>query len=206
MSSSTSRSSPLTRPRRNIERSRGAIEDETDRAEIILKSLNANEEKELELKKKEAELNGKIKELEALKLKEIENKEVEINDDQIALLLNKLESVKSTIINKYKDNKVCGIYDKIPTIPNDAFSINFENIDVDVNSTNKNYEPYLWCMCNDENKKSEDCINYFDCNKNYVINKDKKRLEDKDLTLYMKCINKYPNFPKYLTENNQTIL
>ena len=55
-----------------------------------------------------------------------------------------------------------------------------------------NYEPYLWCMCSDENKKNEDCINYFDCNKNYVINKDKKTLENEDLTIYMKCINKFP--------------
>ena len=40
----------------------------------------------------------------------------------------------------------------------------------------------------------------------FVINKDKKTLENEDLTIYMKCINKFPNFPKYLTENNQTLL
>ena len=98
---------------------------------IMLKDKNTNEEKELELKRKEAEINAKMKELEALKIKEPQTKEVQIKDEQIGLLLNKLESVKSTIINKYKDNKVCGIYDKIPTIPNDAFSINFEKIDID---------------------------------------------------------------------------
>ena len=194
----------------NLEKQIGKLNEENDKnvdkAELIVKGLNANEEKELELKRKEAEINAKMKELEALKIKEPQTKEVQIKDEQIGLLLNKLESVKSTIINKYKDNKVCGIYDKIPTIPNDAFSINFEKIDIDKDSSNKNYEPYLWCMCSDENKKNEDCINYFDCNKNYVINKDKKTLENEDLTIYMKCINKFPNFPKYLTENNQTLL
>lgn len=58
-----------------------------------------------------------------------------------------------------------------------------------------------WCKCS-ENKEKEACKNYKSCKTNYDNYKDVKSLGGEDLMLYFNCLKIYPEFPKYLIDNN----
>lgn len=113
------------------------------------------------------------------------------------MILDKLDAVKKEMIS-YNSSKVCKEFDKIPEIIDKSFMINTGDIKID--SDNKEHQAYLWCMC-DENKNKDECILYMDCNNNYSKNKDKAVIDDDDLTLYNKCVSKYPSFPNYRKNN-----
>ncbi len=164
-------------------------------ADIVKKGLEAQKQMETKLDKKENEINTMIDEYE--KKKEIDelitDKPTEIKPEQIDMILDKLDAVKKEMIS-YNSSKVCKEFDKIPEVTDKSFMINTGDIKID--SDNKDHQVYLWCMC-DDNKDKDECITYMDCNKNYNKNNGKASIDDDDLTLYNKCVSKYPNFPNY---------
>jgi len=164
-------------------------------AQIVKQGLEAQKQMETKLDKKETEINTMIDEYE--KTKEIdeiiEDKPTEIKAEQIDMILDKLDAVKKEMIS-YNSSKVCKEFDKMPEIIDKSFMINTGDIKID--SDNKEHQAYLWCMC-DDNKNKDECLLYMDCNNNYSKNKDKAVIDDDDLTLYNKCVSKYPSFPNY---------
>jgi chromosome segregation ATPase len=168
-------------------------------ASNLVKGLTTIEMKEAELKKKEAEIQLEINKLQELKNKQItENTSVKLNQEQLDLLLNKLiliekifKETKDEIKNKDKDKDICQLYSSMPTPTTQDFKNN-----------NKKDLPYLWCLCNDNINKNVDCMEYKNCLNNYTTNKDKKTIKEDELNVYLRCINKFQEYPKYLNENN----
>ena len=179
-------------------------EVQTSIAKTLVKSMNTIEEKEMELKRKEAEIQKEIRELRELKDKPIpEIPPVKLNQQQLDLILEKLMLIeklfketkeKQETIDKEKKHKdICQLYSSMP-IPTSQDFIKDDKKDLS----------YLWCLCNDNLNKNVDCMEYNNCLKNYTNNKDKNTIEEEDLTLYFRCINKFPEFPKFLKENQET--
>lgn len=179
-------------------------EVQTSIAKTLVKSMNTIEEKEMELKRKEAEIQKEIRKLRELKDKPIpEIPPVKLNQQQLDLILEKLMLIeklfketkeKQETIDKEKKNKdICQLYSSMP-IPTSQDFIKDDKKDLS----------YLWCLCNDNLNKNVDCMEYNNCLKNYTNNKDKNTIEEEDLTLYFRCINKFPEFPKFLKENQET--
>jgi len=162
--------------------------------ELILKGINANMDKESELLNLKKEIELKKEKIEKLLLEPIAP--VIIKDEQINPLMDKLKEIEKKfeqINNKLPNNNICSLSSNMPEPKKEDF----------INDINQIQNPsYLWCMCNDENKNSSSCIDYMDCSKNYLKNKDKTALINDDLILYMKCLSKYSNFPNYLSTNN----
>jgi hypothetical protein len=165
----------------------------------LVKGITTIEEKEAILKKKEAEIQLKINKLQELKEKKIpENQSVKINQEQIDILFNKLilieklfKELKEEKNDEKKDKDICQLYSSIPSPVSQDFINN-----------NKKDLPYLWCLCNDNLNKNIDCMEYKNCLNHYTINKDKKTIKEDELNLYFRCINKFPEYPKFLNENN----
>ncbi len=170
-------------------------EDVVKSASIIKKGLEAQKQMETKLDKKENEINTMIDEYE--KKKEIDelitDKPTEIKPEQIDMILDKLDAVKKEMMT-YNSSKVCKEFKKMPELTDTSFMLNISDIKID--SDNKDHQAYLWCMC-DDNKDKDECITYMDCNKNYNKNNGKAVIDDDDLTLYNKCVSKYPSFPNY---------
>ncbi len=164
-------------------------------AKSLITTIKTIEEKEEELKKKEIELKKEMKELEELKLKPVpELPPVNINQKQIDLLLEKLiliENLFKEVKGKKEEKDICQLYETIPQPKKDDFI-----------NDNKKDLTYLWCLCNDNMDKNVDCMEYKSCLSNYAKNKNNKTIEKEDLMLYFRCINKFPEFPKYLKDNN----
>ena len=168
-------------------------------ASTIVKGITTIEEKEAILKKKEAEIQLKINKLQELKEKKIpENQSVKINQEQIDILFNKLilieklfKELKEEKNYEKKDKDICQLYSSIPSPVSQDFINN-----------NKKDLPYLWCLCNDNLNKNIDCMEYKNCLNHYTTNKDKKTIKEDELNLYFRCINKFPEYPKFLNENN----
>jgi hypothetical protein len=168
-------------------------------ASTLVKGITTIEEKEAILKKKEAEIQLEINKLQELKEKKIpENQPVKINQEQIDILFNKLilieklfKELKEEKNEVKKDKDICQLYSSIPSPVSQDFINN-----------NKKDLPYLWCLCNDNLNKNIDCMEYKNCLNHYTTNKDKKTLKEDELNLYFRCINKFPEYPKFLNENN----
>jgi hypothetical protein len=168
-------------------------------ASTLVKGITTIEEKEAILKKKEAEIQLEINKLQELKEKKIpENQSVKINQEQIDILFNKLilieklfKELKEEKNDEKKDKDICQLYSSIPSPVSQDFINN-----------NKKDLPYLWCLCNDNLNKNIDCMEYKNCLNHYTINKDKKTIKEDELNLYFRCINKFPEYPKFLNENN----
>jgi hypothetical protein len=162
---------------------------------MIIKGIDATMMKEQQLRNYENELEEKKKKIENLLAQPAPKQEpVEIKESQIKPLkdkLKELESRFSEISNKIPDT-VC----KEKSMPEPQKEAFLNNPKITQNPSHN------WCSCND-NKKSFQCTDYYSCSEHYLTNKDKKSLNGEDLTLYMKCLSKYPNFPKYLSENNK---
>jgi hypothetical protein len=159
---------------------------------IINKAMEHTIKKEQTLKKYETELLEKRNEIQKLLNLHIpEIPPVTIKKEQLKPITEKLAALEKKIveINNKTPNNICSTYSEMPYPQKDAFLYDYNQV---------NNPSYAWCVCNDKNKHSESCINYMDCNKNYLKNKDKEGLLGEDLTLYMKCLSRYTNFPKYL--------
>lgn len=169
-------------------------------ASTLVKGIKTIEEKESELKKKEAEIQLEINKLQELKEKKIpENQQVKINQEQIDILLNKLlliekmfKELKEEKNEDKKDKDICQLYSSMPS-----------PISQDFINNNKRDLPYLWCLCNDNINKNIDCMEYKNCLNHYNTNKEKKTINENELDLYFRCINKFPEYPKFLNENNE---
>ena len=168
-------------------------------ASTLVKGITTIEEKEMLLKKKEAEIQLEINKLQELKEKKIpETQPVKIKQEQIDLLLNKLiliekmfKELKEEKNNENKDKDICKIYSSLPSPVSQDFINN-----------NKKDLSYLWCLCNDNMNKNIDCMEYKNCLNHYTTNKDKKTIKEDELNLYFRCINKFPEYPQFLNENN----
>jgi len=161
---------------------------------MILKVMENNIIIADKLKKYEEQLIKKKKEIEKLLLLPKPTiPPVTIKDEQIKPIKEKLDFLeqKITEINNKTPNNICTSHSSMPHPQKDAFLYDYEKV---------NNPSYAWCVCNDKNKHSDECILYMDCNKNYLNNKDKEGLVGDDLNLYMKCLSRYPNFPKYLSQ------
>ena len=151
---------------------------------MIVKGMNAYIDKENYLKQYEEEIETKKNKLEQLLLTPVPTlAPVVLQEDQLSSITDKLNIIEK----KLSDNNICN--KPMPVPLKEAFIFNGSELQ---NPT------HMWCMCNDDNKKSSDCLEYMSCQANYQKNKDKTTMIDEDLMLYMKCINKYENFPKYL--------
>lgn len=162
---------------------------------MIIKGIDATIMKEQQLRNYEKELEEKKKKIEQLLLQPIPTlPPVEIKQEQLKPLQDKLTELEKKFneINSKIPNNICNEND-IPQPQKEAFIYDPE---ITQNPS------HSWCMCGNNNKKSN-CIDYMDCSKNYRENKDRTSLIGDDLTLYMKCLSKYPDFPRYLTENNK---
>jgi predicted nucleic acid-binding Zn-ribbon protein len=162
--------------------------------ELILKGIDANINKENELTDLKKEIDEKKEKIEKLLSEPIAP--VVIKEEQIEPLIQKLKDLEKKMgeISNKIPNNICTLNSNMPEPQKEAFINDLEQIQ---------NPSYLWCMCNEENKNSSNCLDYMECNQNYIKNKDKTALISDDLTIYMKCLSKYPNFPKYLTENNK---
>jgi len=165
---------------------------------MIIKGIDATMKKERELRNYENNLETKKEKLEKLLLQPTPTlPPVVIKEEQIKPIKDKLKELE-IIINEVKNkipNNICN-NSNMPEPKKEAFVFNLDELQ---------NPSYLWCMCNDNNKNTSNCIDYMACNKNYLDNKDKSSLIGDDLTLYMKCLTKFYNFPRYLNKNNQGI-
>jgi len=181
--------------------------------DTIRKSMNANLEKENKLKEVENKIISEKKEVEdkSKYIQDVVSKSISDNklndDDKFNKLMLKLENIEKIFadLNKKNEEKkninVCTMYDSIPIPNEDAFTNDLTKIEPN-NQELKNL-PYLWCQCNDANKNSLECKKYLQCHQNYEFNSKKAVLEGEDLTLYLKCINDFKNFPPYISINNK---
>lgn len=168
-------------------------------ASTLVKGMTTIEEKEIELKRKEAEIQMEINKLRELKEKPVpEIPPVKLNQEQLDILLEKLILIERLFLEmkeekaeKEKDKDICKLYSSMPTPTTQDFINN-----------NKKDISYLWCLCNDNINKNIDCMEYNNCLKHYTNNKDKQTIQDEDLNLYFRCVNKFNEFPKFLNENN----
>lgn len=162
---------------------------------MILKAMEDNLINADILKKKEEELIKKNDEIQKLLLLPKPTlPPVIIKEEQIKPINEKLDYLEKKIIEIYNKtpNNICNSHSSMPHPQKEAFLYDYNQV---------NNPSYSWCVCNDKNKHSDDCILYMECNKNYINNRNKESLIGDDLTLYMKCLSRYPNFPKYLTKN-----
>ena len=150
-------------------------------AELVKQSIDKTAEKERELIKNEEEIKRKqeeIKELEKIK-----------ENEKLTQIMTKLEEVKKTTEEAVKDTDFCSITKEIPKPIFKTYTEIEKDLTLD------------WCKCNDNNKTQE-CKDYQVCKNNYNKYKNETSLTGEDLVLYFNCIKLYPEFPKYLTENN----
>jgi len=145
--------------------------------QILKDRVDATTRKENELLIKEENLNKIL--LDIPKLSEIKCNQEIIN------IQKQLESISKSINN----DDFCLNTNKIP-------EPNFKNY-----NEKNNDLTYKWCLCNDNNKNSEECISYIECKNNYDLNKNKSDVIGDDLDIYFKCIDRYNTFPKYLNKN-----
>jgi len=144
--------------------------------QVLKNKIDDADVKQLELAKKEKDLENKEEEIKKIG---------EIKENQLTLtIFKKLEEI-SNKLNK-NNKEFCNNTKEIPKIDFKTY----DNIDDDLANN--------WCLCNDTNKKTEACVNYMTCKKNYDDNKDKSKLSGNELDVYFKCIDLYPNFPKYI--------
>ena len=159
---------------------------------MMVKGMDAYIDKERYLKGYEKDIETKKEKLEKLLLTPTPTlPPVFIKDEQILTITDKLVDIEKKFaeLNKKIPDNICT--KPMPEPSKEAFIFNI---------TELQNPSYMWCMCNDDNKKSNDCLEYMSCQTNYQKNKDKTSLINDDLTIYMKCINKFSNFPKYLTK------
>jgi len=150
-------------------------------AELVKQSIDKTTEKEEELKKYEEDLKKKQEETKELqKVKE---------NEKLTEIMTKLEEVKKTTQEAVKDTDFCSITKEIPKPIFKTFNESEKNLTLD------------WCKCNENNKKQE-CQDYQVCKNNYDKYKNETSLGGEDLVLYFNCLKLYPEFPKYLTDNN----
>jgi DNA repair exonuclease SbcCD ATPase subunit len=163
-------------------------------ASTIVKGITTIEQKEEELKKKEAEIKLEMDKLKKLKDKQIpEDTQVKMDKQQIDLLLNKFSLIEKLLKTEKKDTEqdICKLYSSMPMPTSQNFIDN-----------NKKDISYLWCLCNDNINKNIDCMEYKNCLNHYMNNKDNKTLKEDELNLYFRCINKFNEYPQFLTNNN----
>jgi len=157
---------------------------------LIVNGMNANIDKERYLANYEKDLTAKQEKIEQLLLIPTPTlAPVAIKEEQIKIITDKLSEIEKYFkeLNKKVPENNCS--KPIPEPTTESFIFDVKDLQ---NPT------YMWCMCNDDNKKTPECLEYMSCQANYQKNKDKTSLIDDDLTLYMKCINRFTNFPKYL--------
>jgi len=150
-------------------------------AELVKQSIDKTTEKEEELKKYEEDLKKKqeeVKELEKIK-----------ENEKLTEIMNKLEEVKKTTQETVKDTDFCNITKEIPKPIFKSYNETEKNLTLD------------WCKCNNNNNK-EECKDYQICKNNYDKYKNETSLGGEDLIFYFNCLKLYPEFPKYLTDNN----
>lgn len=147
-------------------------------AELVKISIDKTLQKEQELIKEKEEI--------------IKEKEESTDNKQLTDIMNILEEVKKKTeeITKEKTDDFCLITKEIPKIEFKTYKENEKNLVLE------------WCKCTD-NKNKESCTNYQSCKMNYDNFKDVKSLGGEDLMLYFNCLKIYPEFPKYLIENNK---
>lgn len=145
--------------------------------QVLKNKIDDADIKQLELAKKEKELEEREKGIKKIG---------EIKENQLNLtIFKKLEEISNKLNNK-NNQDFCKNTKEMPKVDFKTY----DNLDDDLTNN--------WCLCNDDNKKTEACVNYLTCKKNYDDNKDKSNLSGNDLDVYFKCIDLYPNFPKYL--------
>jgi len=144
--------------------------------QVLKNKVDDTDIKQLELAKKEKELEERENGIKKIG---------DIKDNQLNLtIFKKLEEISNKLNKNNKD--FCNNTKIMPDIDFKTY----DNIDDDMTNN--------WCLCNDTNKKTEACVNYMTCKKNFDDNKDKSKLSGNDLDIYFKCIDLYPNFPKYI--------
>ena len=82
----------------------------------------------------------------------------------------------------------------------DSFINDFKSINS--LSTEGYAQSKLWCDCNSNNAKSDDCLAYNACRANYIFNKDNSysSISTIDKEIYNDCVNTFSSFPKYLNK------
>jgi hypothetical protein len=173
-----------------IENDLNEIEKQKTDVMIAFKALkdrvDDTTKKENELLIKEETLNKKLSEIPKLS-------EIKCNQDIIDIQ-KKLEVIGKNI-NKINEDKI------------DQFCVNTKQMPTPIFKTYTEKEndkdlSYKWCLCNDTNKNTENCVSYIKCKNNYDTNKDKSTVIGDDLDVYFKCIDKYNNFPKFLNKTS----
>lgn len=145
---------------------------------ILKKKLKDVIKKEMDLQDKENELNIKKEEID--NVFEIKNKQDFDN------ILDKLNNISK----QFTDN-FCTTTKEMPKPIFKKYSEKDNDIDLS----------YKWCLCNDNNKKSDNCDNYIKCKNNYLNNYEKQLLNSEDLDIYFKCTDLYSDFPKYINKS-----
>lgn len=128
------------------------------------------------------------------KMVELENKLADVN-----IKTDKIIDLNTT--NQNLQSKICLTKEKMPEPLEKSFTQDLTNIN---RLSDKDYEQSrLWCMCNDNNKNSSDCVAYSKCKINYeLVKKDIDsgktftQLDKIDSDIYNECMNVYKNFPK----------
>ena len=128
-------------------------------------------------------------------------------------LLSKLTSLENkfnsgnikvdNIINLDKNNQsiispICLKSDKMPQPLAQSFISDFSNFN---SLTTDDYaQSKVWCECNSNNTKTNDCVAYNACRANYMYNKDNtyNTISIIDKEIYNDCVNAFSTFPKYL--------
>ncbi len=162
---------------------------------LLKDTMDVNASKEAQLKIQEAylkELSETVnKKLEVIN-KPITLPPVSLNEEQMKLLLVQFQDLKKNFeeLNKKQDD-ICIKTKEMPTPTENSFK--------DINDIT-----YQWCNKCDKFKTDEKCRDFLSCYQNYLLNSDKKSLnEQESSTIYFKCINTYDKFPKYLNINNK---
>lgn len=131
------------------------------------------------------------------KMVELENKlsDVNVKTDKIIDLNN---------VNKNMQSKICLTKDRMPEPEEKSFTADLTNINK--LSENDYEQSKLWCMCNDKNKETPDCVAYSKCVNNYDVikkgldsGKSFTQLDKIDTDIYNECMNVYKKFPKIKT-------
>lgn len=162
---------------------------------LLKDTMDVNASKEAQLKIQEAylkELSETVnKKLEVIN-KPITLPPVSLNEEQMKLLLVQFQDLRKNFeeLNKKQDD-ICIKTKEMPTPTENSFK--------DINDIT-----YQWCNKCDKFKTDEKCRDFLSCYQNYLLNSDKKSLnEQESSTIYFRCINKYDKFPKYLNINNK---
>jgi hypothetical protein len=140
---------------------------------------------------------------------------VDANQPDVQAFLNKMMELENKLANtnvkvdtiidlnaakKPVQSKICLTSDKMPTPLQQSFTSDLTNINV--LSDNDYEQSQLWCLCNDTNKNTPDCVAYSKCKINYDIvkkgidgGKSFTQLDKINTDVYNECINLYTNFP-----------